>query len=195
MSATASKVRLFARAQSRPFELRACAGVACAVTEAPAAEADGPAVESSQQPPARHRASHLREALIGLGAITLVLIGITLLAYRGSQARTLRADVLSVRRAEPGENVAITISARDNFGAVANVAVDFGDGHVASPIVADAATACRSEFARTERFGFKHTYERSGVFTVRSVVSSEGCGATPEQRTATLTVEVGALKR
>ena len=169
-------------------------GIPCAVTEAPAGEGDEPAVESSREPPARRRGSHLREALIGLGAITLVLIGITVLAYRGSQARALRADVLSVRRAEPGENVAITISARDNSGAVADVAVDFGDGHMASPIVADAATACRSDFARTERFDFEHTYERSGVFTVRSVVRSEGCGSTPEQRTATRTVEVKALR-
>ena len=139
--------------------------------------------------------SPLRQAAIGLGFLTAVLIGITALSYNGAKSRTLRADVLSARRAEPGETVAVTISARDNFGTVSRVLVDFGDGHNAKPVNVDPATNCRSEFARTETFDFEHTYERRGVFTVRSRVRSEGCGAPPEERTAIRTIDVKPLRR
>ena len=139
--------------------------------------------------------SPLRQAVVGLGFLTAVLIGITTLSYNGAKSRTLRADVLSTRRAEPGENVAVRISARDNFGTVTRVTVDFGDGHRADPLTVDAATECGSEFARTETFDFDHTYERRGVFTVRSTVRTEGCGAPREERTAIRTIDVKPLRR
>ena len=139
--------------------------------------------------------SPLRQAVIGLGFLTMVLVGITLLAYNGAKSRTLRADVLSTRRAEPGELVAVTVSARDNFGTVSRVLVDFGDGHSADPVNVEPGANCRSEFARTESFDFEHAYERRGVFTVRSRVRTEGCGAAPEERTAIRTIDVKPLRR
>lgn len=138
-----------------------------------------------------------KQAIVGLSAIALVLVVIVLISSRGAADRELRADVLSTRRAEPGETVDITVSTRDRFGIVTSVEVDFGDG---TPVVADkqAVTAadCRSEFARADSFDFRHTYEGiEGPVTVRAKVVSGGCGAPTETVTAIRTIVVKPLRR
>jgi hypothetical protein len=138
-----------------------------------------------------------KQAIVGLGAIAAVLVLITIISSRGAADRELRADVLSTRRAVPGETVDITISTRDRFGIVTRVEVDFGDG---TPKAVDeqAVTAadCRSEFARADNFDFRHTYEGfEGPVTVRAVVVSGGCGAPEERVTAIRTINVKPLRR
>jgi hypothetical protein len=138
-----------------------------------------------------------KQAIIGLGAIALVLVTIVLLSTRGAETRQLRADVLSTRRAEPGERVDITVSTRDRFGRVTGVDVDFGDGTYAHPVRKPViASACRTEFAASEDFPFTHTYTGfTGAITVRAKVVSGGCGAAVEQVTAIRTIEIKPLKR
>ena len=138
-----------------------------------------------------------KQAVIGLGAIALVLVVIVLISSRGAADRELRADVLSTRRAEPGETVDITVSTRDRFGIVTSVEVDFGDGQRATPVRrAVTAADCRSEFARSDDFDFRHTYEGFvGPATVRATVVSGGCGAPEERVTAIRTIEVKPLRR
>ncbi|HEX7169020.1 MAG TPA: hypothetical protein VF230_18725 [Acidimicrobiales bacterium] len=130
-----------------------------------------------------------KQALAGLGAMLLVLVAIVLIAMRGSAENGLRADVLSTRRAEPGEKVDITISTRDDFGVVTGVRVDFGDGNLADPVRKE-PTGCRSEFARAEEFDYTHTYTGEGPFTVRATVTSGGCGAPSERVVAIRTISV-----
>ena len=137
-----------------------------------------------------------KQAVVGLGAMALFLVVVVLISSRGAADRELRADVLSTRRAEPGETVDITVSTRDRFGIVTLVEVDFGDG---TPKVADkqvvTAQDCRSEFARSEDFDFRHTYTGVGPVTVRATVVSGGCGAPEERVTAIRTIEVKPLRR
>ena len=135
-----------------------------------------------------------KQAVFGLGALALVLVVIVVLAMGGATRRQLRADVLSTRRAEPGDAVLVTISTRDTFGVVTQVDVDFGDGISAEPLRREVA-GCASEFAKSASFDFDHTYERDGVFTVRATVVSEGCGAPRESTTAIRTIEVKPLRR
>lgn len=138
-----------------------------------------------------------KQAIIGLGAIAAVLVIIVLISSRGAADRELRADVLSTRRAEPGETVDITISTRDRFGVVTLVEVDFGDDTPKAvnkrPVT---ASDCRSEFARADNFDFRHTYDGFiGPVTVRAVVVSGGCGAPEERVTAIRTIDVKPLRR
>ena len=136
-----------------------------------------------------------KQALIGFATILALLAGIAVLAARGNDERGLRADVLSTRRAEPGELVDITISARDTFGAVKRIEVDFGDGNSAEPRVKDPGADCRSDFARTEKFDYQHTYTGRGPFTVRATVVTGGCGAKDETVEAIRTIDVKPLRR
>ena len=136
-----------------------------------------------------------KQALIGFGAILVVLVAVVLIAMSGARERGLRADVLSTRRAQPGEAVDITISVRDNYGAVKRVEVDFGDGRSADPVVRDPSAACRSEFADTESFDFSHTYTGQGVVTVRATVISGGCGAKDERVEAIRSIDIKPLRR
>lgn len=135
-----------------------------------------------------------RQAVIGLGAIALVLVGIVVLSSAGASDHGLRADVLSTRRAEPGDTVVITVSARDDFGAVKRVELDFGDGRTADVIERE-PTACRSDFARTESFDYERTYPGQGVLTVRARVTSGGCGAPDETVEAIRTIDIRPLRR
>lgn len=137
-----------------------------------------------------------KQAIVGLGAIAAVLVLIVIISSRGAADRELRADVLSTRRAVPGETVDITISTRDRFGIVTFVEVDFGDG---TPKAVDkqvvTAADCRSEFARADNFDFRHTYDGFvGPVTVRATVVSGGCGAPEERVTAIRTINVKPLR-
>ncbi|MGH9284340.1 MAG: hypothetical protein ACRD0M_01505, partial [Acidimicrobiales bacterium] len=58
------------------------------------------------------------QALICLGAIVTVLVAIALVSMTSGGSRGLRADILSPRRAEPGERLSYTVSVRDTAGAV-----------------------------------------------------------------------------
>lgn len=136
-----------------------------------------------------------KQAMIGLGVMLVVLVGIALLSARGNDERGLRADVLSTRRAEPGETIDIRISARDTFGAVTKVEVDFGDDTDVEVVERDPTADCRSDFARTEEFDFRHAYEGRAPFTVRATVTSGGCGAEPEEVVAVRTIDVKPLRR
>ena len=138
-----------------------------------------------------------KQAVVGLGAMALFLVVVVLISSRGAADRELRADVLSTRRAEPGETVDITVSTRDRFGIVTAVEVDFGDG---TPVVVDKQVVtdadCRSEFARSDSFDFRHTYDGiEGPVTVRAKVTSGGCGASIERVTAIRTIVVKPLRR
>ena len=141
------------------------------------------------------RSANTRQAVIGLGAMAIVLAVIVILALRGADERGLRVDVLSTRRAEPGEQVDVTISVRDNFGFVKRVEVDFGDGNRAEPVVQDPSGECRTDFARTENFDFTHVYEGRAPYTVKATVTSGGCGSEDEKVEAIRTIDVKPLRR
>ena len=126
--------------------------------------------------------------------MVLMLSAVVITARHGAASRTLRVDVLSARRAEPGETIAIAISARDNSGTPTAAEVDFGDGHRSTSEI-PAGTACKPTDARSEKFDFEHTYETAGVYTIKSVVTSGGCGAGTERTSAIRTIEVKALRR
>ena len=130
-----------------------------------------------------------KQAIVGLGAMALVLVAIVILASRGADDHGLRAQVLSTRAAQSGELVDVTVSVSDDFGSVARVEVDFGDGERA-PVVDKEPTACRSDFARAETFDFTHTYRGVGPVTVRATVVSGGCGAPEERVVAVRTIDI-----
>lgn len=137
-----------------------------------------------------------RQAIVGLGLIAIVLVAIVVVATRGASDRGLRADVLSTRRAEPGETVTVTVSTRDTFGVVTHVSVDFGDGETTQAVDREVpASECRSEFAKSASFDLDHAYADRGVFTVRATVRSAGCGAPAEEVVAVRTIEVKPLRR
>lgn len=133
--------------------------------------------------------------MMGLGVLALFLVVVSVVAARGNDERGLRADVLSTRRAEPGDTIDITVSARDTFGAVTRVEVDFGDGSAPEVREGNPGANCRSEFARTELFDYRHTYKGQGVVTVRATVTTAGCGAPTEQVEAIRTIDIKPLRR
>lgn len=135
-----------------------------------------------------------KQALIGLGALTLLLVGIVVVSLTGNDERGLRAQVLSTRRAEPGETVDITVNANDTFGAVKRVEVDFGDGHDNEVVEQDPGEECRSDFARAETFDFSRTYVGEGVVTVKATVTTGGCGAQEETVEAVRTITIKPLR-
>ncbi len=132
-----------------------------------------------------------RQAAIGLGIIAAVLVAIAAVSNNANRTQGLRADVLSTRRAEPGDEVGIAISTRDTEGVLVELEVDFGDG---TPPRGEApALPCARPFTRTD--DFRHTYARAGTYTVRAVVRTARCGAQPEQVEAIRTIQVKPLRR
>ncbi|HVM07160.1 MAG TPA: hypothetical protein VM345_01755 [Acidimicrobiales bacterium] len=135
-----------------------------------------------------------KQAIVGLGLMAAFLVGVVVLATRGNEERGLRAQVLSTRRAEPGDTVPITITAVDTFGGVKRVEVDFGDGKDPEVIERDPSADCRSDFARTERFDFERTYNGEGVVNVVATVTTGGCGAEDETVEAIRTITIKPLR-
>lgn len=132
-----------------------------------------------------------RQALIGLGSLAVVLIGIAFLAASGNDAQGLRADVLSARRTEPGTTETFTVSVRDTEGQVESVEVDFGDGRVEELEVDDAP--CEKPITRT--FDVDHAFDFTGFSTVVATVVTGGCGARSERVEAIRTIEVREVRR
>lgn len=155
--------------------------------------ASGPSGDERSAAAARRRSTW--QSVVGLGTLTLFLVAVSVVAARGNDERGLRVDVLSTRRAEPGETLDITVSSRDTFGAVTRVEVDFGDGSAPEIRHDDRGANCRSEFARTELFDFRHTYTGQGVVTVRATVTTAGCGAPTERVEAIRTIDIKPLRR
>ena len=136
-----------------------------------------------------------RRAAIELGLLACILALLTLIvvvAADGASRRTLRVDVLSARRAEPGELLTITISTRDNSGIPARVDVDMGDGH--REVIEPDLRPCSDSEPRSESFDLEHSFPTPGVYTVRATVTSEGCGPR-ERKTAIRTIVVKPLPR
>ena len=132
-----------------------------------------------------------RQALIGLGAVAVLLVAIAVLASYGNRAQGLRADVLSARRTEPGTTETFTISVRDTDGQVQSIQVDFGDGRVEDLPIPEAP--CRSPLTRA--FDVEHAFDFTGFSTVAATVVTGGCGARAERVEAIRTIEVRAVRR
>ena len=132
-----------------------------------------------------------RQALIGLGAIALVLVGIAVTAAFGNRAQGLRADILSARRTEPGTSETFTISVRDTAGQVQSVEVDFGDGRVEELEIPE--QPCRSPLSRS--FDVEHAFDFTGFSSVTAEVVTGGCGASTERVEAIRTIEVKTVRR
>jgi hypothetical protein len=132
-----------------------------------------------------------RQALIGLGAIAVVLVVVAVLAASGNRAQGLRADILSARRTEPGTTETFTISVRDTAGKVRSVEVDFGDGRVEELDVGD--EPCTSPLSRG--FDVDHAFDFTGYSSVTAVVVTGGCGAKTERVEAIRTIEVRTVRR
>ena len=132
-----------------------------------------------------------KQALIGLGAIAVVLVGIAITAAVGNRAQGLRADILSARRTEPGTSETFTISVRDTAGRVQSVEIDFGDGRVEELDVGD--LPCRSPLSRS--FDVDHAFDFTGFSSVTAEVVTGGCGASTERVEAIRTIEVRTVRR
>ena len=132
-----------------------------------------------------------KQALIGLGALAVVLVGIAVTAAFGNRAQGLRADILSARRTEPGTTETFTVSVRDTAGRVQSVKVDFGDGRVEELDVPD--EPCRSPLTRS--FDVEHAFDFTGYSSVTAEVVTGGCGAATERVEAIRTVEVRTVRR
>lgn len=132
-----------------------------------------------------------RQAVIGLSAMAVVLVVIAAISSNANRSQGLRADVLSPRRAQPGEDIGITISVRDTAGVLSALEVDYGDG---SPRYRrDHELACTRPFTRSD--DLRHTYPAAGTYTVTAVVRTGGCGTHAEQVKAVRTIQVKALRR
>lgn len=143
----------------------------------------------------RHRARLTRRAVVELGlfaGIVALLVAIAALAVDGAARRSLRVDVLTARRAEPGETLPVTVSARDARGIPSRVEVDLGDGH--RRVINRPTRPCSASQADTELFDLEHAFEKSGIYTVRATVTSTGCGP-PERTTGIWTITVKPLRR
>lgn len=132
-----------------------------------------------------------RQALIGLGAIAVVLVAIAVIASLGNRDQGLRADVLSARRTEPGTVETFTVSVRDTAGQVESIEVDFGDGRVEELDVPD--EPCKVPMSRS--FDVDHAFDFTGFSTVVARVVTGGCGAPTERVEVIRTVEVRAVRR
>ncbi len=133
-----------------------------------------------------------KQAVAGLGAMALVLVVVAVLAIQGNSRRGLRADILSARRAVPGAEVAVTVSARDTRGVVTGVEVDFGDGSPRGRVDRDCGGATPGPTSET--FDFTHRYDFRGVATITAVVTS-GCTDGDEQVEVIRTIEIKPVKR
>ena len=132
-----------------------------------------------------------RQALIGLGAIAVVLVTVAVIASFGNRAQGLRADILSARRTEPGTTETFTISVRDTAGQVQSVEVDFGDGRVEELDVPE--QPCKSPLSRS--FDVDHAFDFTGFSSVTAEVVTGGCGAETERVEAIRTIEVRTVRR
>ena len=132
-----------------------------------------------------------KQALIGLGAIAVVLVAVAVIASFGNRAQGLRADILSARRTEPGTTETFTISVRDTAGRVQSIEVDFGDGRVEELDVPEGP--CRSPLS--ESFDVDHAFDFTGFSSVTAEVVTGGCGASTERVEAIRTVEVKTVRR
>ena len=132
-----------------------------------------------------------RQALIGLGAIAVVLVAVAVIASFGNRAQGLRADVLSARRTEPGTTETFTVSVRDTAGRVQSITVDFGDGRTEELEVPD--QPCRSPLSTS--FDIDHAFDFTGFSTVVAEVVTGGCGASTERVEAIRTIEVKTVRR
>lgn len=134
-----------------------------------------------------------RQTLVGLGGLAVVLVLIATVSMVSNRETGLRSQIVSPRRAEPGDEVAITVTASDNAGVVRRVAVDFGDGLIGHQ---DAVAACPPEGRGTSvSRRFDHVYATEGVYTVEATVRSGGCGAETETDVALRTITVKPLRR
>lgn len=132
-----------------------------------------------------------KQAVLGLGALTIVLISIVVVASMGGGARGLRADVLSQRRSAPGEQIPVSVAVRDTKGMVRSVVVDFGDDSSSGATI-DASRPCVAPVAET--FDFTHRYDDfDSTFTIRATVVTGGCGARTETVEAIRTIRVKAI--
>lgn len=134
------------------------------------------------------------QAAVGFGAIVVVLGIIVAIAMVSGASKQLRADVLSPRSVEPGEELLVTISVRDTEGVPMRVEVDLGDGTEVVPVDRDAPAGCAAE-PSSESVDVPYVYPEAGVYTVRAVVVTGGCGARTERTEATRTIKVKKLGR
>jgi hypothetical protein len=132
-----------------------------------------------------------KQALIGLGALAVVLVGIAVLAAHGNGAVGLRVDVLSARRTEPGTTETFTISVRDTAGRVQSVHVDFGDGQ-ATDLPVDERSCVKP---LSTKFDVGHAFGFTGFSSVTAKVATGGCGAKRETVEAIRTIEVRKVRR
>lgn len=132
-----------------------------------------------------------RQTLIGLAAFAAVLLVVAYLAAEGNQRTGLRADVLSARRAEPGEPVPVSVSVRDTKGQVTAVEVDFGDGRVERLDVS--GERCGQPLTRS--FDLTHRFEFRGYSTIVARVETGGCGVATERVEALRTIQVKPVRR
>jgi hypothetical protein len=132
-----------------------------------------------------------RQALIGLGAIAVVLVAIAVTAAFGNRAQGLRVDVLSARRTEPGTTETFSVSVRDTAGKVQSIELDFGDGRTEALDVPDAA--CQSPMSAS--YDIDHAFDFTGFSTVVAEVVTGGCGAPTERVEAIRTIEVKTVRR
>ncbi len=131
-----------------------------------------------------------KQAVIGLSAIVAVLVVIVAISSNANRTKGLRADVLSPRRAQPGDEVAVTISTRDTEGVLRHLEVDFGDG---SPVYRqDHELPCTRPFTRAD--DLRHSYPVAGTYTIKAIVRTGGCGAREERVEAIRTLVVRTIR-
>lgn len=131
--------------------------------------------------------SAFKQLLIVALVIGGVLAAIVLVAMRGANNSPLRVDVLSARRAEPGEELTVTVSARSAKGCPRSVAVDFGDG--TDPVTRELPDGdCDTPVSQS--FDFPKTFETKGLYTVEATVRTSA----GELDTAIRTINVKPLR-
>ncbi|MEA3078052.1 MAG: hypothetical protein QOF60_2960 [Actinomycetota bacterium] len=132
-----------------------------------------------------------KQALVGMAGFLVVLFTIAFVSARANHTHGLRVDVLSARRAEPGDTIPVTISVRDTEGRVEAVRVDFGDGRVETQAVPNAACAT----PLSQDVDLTHHFDFTGVSTVTARVTTGGCGAATETVEAIRTIEIRRVRR
>ena len=136
-----------------------------------------------------------RQAVIGLGAMALVLFLISAISIVSNERQGLRVALLSPRRVQPGEGVRWTVSVRDTAGAATAVRFDFGDGTAVEPVRDRPPPSCDPDHpATSESFDLDHVYPLPGVYTAKAMVTSGGCGAAVERAETIRTITVKVLR-
>ena len=133
-----------------------------------------------------------KQAIIGMAVFAAVLTTIAVISSRANSTHGLRVDVLSARRAEPGDPIDVTVSVRDTKGALRSVRIDYGDGSVDTPQFGMGAS-CATPF--TQKIDVTHAFEFIGVSTITARVTTGGCGAERETVEAVRTIEIKPLRR